>query len=34
LVCYMKVDEGDINKKNIFITATAEELNLKGFNYP
>jgi len=26
LVCYMKVDEGDINKKNIFITATAEEL--------
>lgn len=28
LVCYMKVDEGDINKKNIFITATAEELNL------
>jgi hypothetical protein len=26
LVCYMKVDEGEINKKNIFITATAEEL--------
>jgi hypothetical protein len=26
LVCYMKVDEGDINKKNIFITATEEEL--------
>lgn len=34
LVCYMKVDESEINKKNIFITATAEELNLKGFNYP
>jgi len=33
LACYMKVDEGDINKKNIFITATAEELNLKGVNY-
>ena len=27
LVCYMKVDEHDINKKNIFITATDEELN-------
>ena len=27
LVCYMKVDEDDINKKNIFITATDEELN-------
>ena len=27
LMCYMKVDEGDINKKNIFITATDEELN-------
>jgi hypothetical protein len=27
LVCYMKVDESEINKKNIFITATAEELN-------
>ena len=26
LVCYMKVDEDDINKKNIFITATDEEL--------
>ena len=26
LVCYMKVDEGDINKKNIFITATEEDL--------
>jgi hypothetical protein len=33
LACYMKVDESEINKKNIFITATAEELNLKGFNY-
>ena len=28
LVCYMKTDEGDINKKNIFITATEEDLNL------
>ena len=27
LVCYMKVDEDDINKKNIFIMATDEELN-------
>ena len=27
LMCYMKVDEDDINKKNIFITATDEELN-------
>ena len=27
LVCYMKVDEHDINKKNIFIMATDEELN-------
>ena len=26
LVCYMKTDEGDINKKNIFITATEEDL--------
>ena len=26
LVCYMKVDEGEINKKNIFISATDEEL--------
>jgi hypothetical protein len=26
LVCYMKVDEDDINKKNIFITATDEEV--------
>jgi hypothetical protein len=33
LACYMKVDESEINKKNIFITATGEELNLKGFNY-
>ena len=33
LACYMKVDESEINKKNIFITATVEELNLKGFNY-
>ena len=27
LVCYMKVDEDDINKKNIFISATDEEVN-------
>ena len=27
LVCYMKVDEDDINKKNIFISATDEEFN-------
>jgi len=27
LVCYMKTDEEDINKKNIFIAATNEELN-------
>jgi hypothetical protein len=26
LVCYMKVDEDDINKKNIFISATDEEI--------
>ena len=26
LVCYMKVDEDDINKKNIFISATDEEV--------
>jgi hypothetical protein len=26
LVCYMKIDEDDINKKNIFISATDEEL--------
>lgn len=25
LTCYMKIDEGDINKKNIFISATPEE---------
>jgi hypothetical protein len=25
LTCYMKIDEDDINKKNIFITATPEE---------
>jgi hypothetical protein len=28
LASYMKTDEGDINKKNIFITATEEDLNL------
>ena len=33
LASYMKVDDSEINKKNIFITATEEELNLKGFNY-
>ena len=25
LTCYMKIDEDDINKKNIFISATPEE---------
>jgi hypothetical protein len=30
LVCYMKVDEVDINKKNIFISATDEELKAAG----
>jgi hypothetical protein len=25
LICYMKIDEDDINKKNIFISATPEE---------
>ena len=27
LICYMKIDEDDINKKNIFISATPEEEN-------
>jgi hypothetical protein len=30
LVCYMKVDEDDINKKNIFIMATEDELNARA----
>ena len=27
LACYMKIDEEDINQKNIFIAATPEEMN-------
>lgn len=27
LACYMKIDEQDINQKNIFIAATPEEMN-------
>jgi hypothetical protein len=29
LLCYMKLDEEDINQKNIFIAATTEEMNQK-----
>ena len=25
MICYMKIDEADINKKNVFITATEED---------
>jgi len=25
MICYMKIDEADINKKNVFITASEED---------
>ena len=34
LACYMKIDEQDINQKNIFIAATPEEMNPSEITSP
>lgn len=34
MICYMKIDEDDINKKNVFITATEEDATATAANDP